>query len=100
MLIYSISQPPYGITETALLVKTKKTPSQAVVLKPKLIYCYKSVISYLKDLLARAGFVEKCETWRNRHVIANTLSDVYDGKIWSDFLEYDGFLYPLTMPYI
>lgn len=56
-------------------------------MKPKIVYCYKSVISYLRSLLMRPGFVDKCEM---RKTVAGTLSDVYDGKVWADFLEYDG----------
>lgn len=82
------------------LLKTKKTPSQKVILKPKIVYCYKSVISYLRSLLMRPGFVDKCEMWRNRKTVAGTLSDVYDGKVWADFLEYDGKPFLSIMPCI
>lgn len=68
------------------LLKSKKTPSQAIVMKPNMTYCFKSVISYLKALLMRPGFVDLCEKWTSRKTVPNILSDVYDGKIWNDHL--------------
>ena len=53
---------------------------------PHLIYCYKSVIESLQELMLRTGFVEKCELWRQRNVSPGTYSDVYDGKVWKDFM--------------
>ena len=41
-----------------------------------------SIISCLKDFLIRPGFVE------NTGIL--TLSDIYDGKIWKDFLNPSG----------
>ena len=38
------------------------------------------------------------ETWRTRPEIENTLSDVYDGKIWKDFMSVDGEPF-LAQPY-
>lgn len=38
----------------------------------------------------RPGFIEHCELWRNQSKETGKFRDIYDGKIWSDFLEYDG----------
>ena len=73
----------------SLLTKTIKTPSQRVVLVPKLIYCYHSVKNFLQEQLLRVEFTKKCELWRERDNIEGTYNDVYDGKVWRDFLQYD-----------
>lgn len=71
------------------LMKVVKTPLNRNIFSPKLTYCYRSVIQYLKELLMRPGFIDKCESWRNRNITPGTLKDVYDGKIWNDFLKYE-----------
>ena len=41
-------------------------------------------------LLGEKGFAEKCEEWRSRDVPDDKMVDVYDGKIWKDFLTFNG----------
>lgn len=38
----------------------------------------------------RPGFIDKCERWRNQNKESGKFRDVYDGKIWADFMGYDG----------
>lgn len=52
-------------------------------------YCFNSIISALEKLLGKKGFPEKCEHWRSRDIPVGKMADVYDGKIWKDFLTYD-----------
>ncbi|XP_070580772.1 uncharacterized protein [Ptychodera flava] len=59
-------------------------------LYPFKVYCYKSVLQSLSDLVKRDGFVEKCELWRNRRPSPGVLSDVYDGRIWKEFQSVEG----------
>lgn len=56
---------------------------------PVKTYCYNSLTSALQRLFLRPGFVEMCEKTRNYHSDRshNRLSDVYHGKIWSEFLK-------------
>ena len=35
------------------------------------------------------GFIQKCEQWRNRAKVGK-MGDVYDGKVWTYFLNYEG----------
>ena len=37
-------------------------------------------------MISRQGFVELCESTRNVVRSAGRLSDIYDGKLWKDFL--------------
>ena len=57
---------------------------------PKKVFCYTSVISSLTTLLEREGILKSCELWRQRSIPEGTLGDIYDGKVWKDFLYVDG----------
>ena len=59
-------------------------------LKPCKVYCYNSLKIAVERLLTRPGFLEKCEQWRNRSKLQDTLTDIYDGKVWNDFQVADG----------
>ena len=41
-------------------------------------------------VLSRADLLEQCEHWRNRNIPENVLADVYDGRVWKEFLTYKG----------
>ena len=49
-----------------LLMKTVRTSAGTTYLYPRQIYCYKSVIQFLKEKMQQAGFYEQCEIWRTR----------------------------------
>ena len=72
------------------LMKLVKTPNQKTLFYPRLVYCYKSVIESLQELLLRPHFVNKCELWRERKHDAGMYNDIHDGKVWEDFSEYKG----------
>lgn len=72
------------------LMKKIKTRTGNVTLYPHRIYCYRSVIDSLQELLKRPGFCEKCEAWRGRFESSNVYSDIYDGKVWKSFMECNG----------
>ena len=76
------------------LMKSVKTSSGTVVLYPYQIYCYRSVVEALQTLLEKPNFFRACELWRNRKVSGETLSDVYDGRIWSEFMN------PMDQPFL
>lgn len=41
--------------------------------------------------VGRPNFLEMCEQWRNdRNTTSDNYRDVYDGKVWEDFQEYNG----------
>ena len=72
------------------LMKKVKSPNGKYFLQPKLVYCYKSVIESLKEMVRREGFVNACEEWRQNVAKPNTYEDVYNGNIWKDFSSYNG----------
>ena len=57
-----------------------KTPTGKIVLHPKAVYCYKSIIESLDEMLQRKDFVELCEEWRDSVSSDGVYNDVYDGK--------------------
>ena len=72
------------------LMKSVKTPKQASLFYPRLVYCYKPVLQTLQEFLLRPKFFTKCEIWRERSTVDGEYNDVYDGNIWREFLDYKG----------
>ena len=58
------------------------------------MYAYHPIKHSLQRLLKIPSISEKLDQWRNRQTVINTLSDVYDGQVWKDFLseKYNNFL--------
>ena len=51
-----------------------------------------SLVSSLKCLLSRPKFYDLCEEWREKvipELSLTHLSDVHDGKVWTDFRQFD-----------
>ena len=58
---------------------------------PYLVYPYVSLVSSLQSLFLRPGFYGLCEEWCKRpKQLQPHLSDVYDGRLWEDYMEFDG----------
>ena len=76
-------------TCNTLLMKRLNLASGKVSLQPRLIYCYKSVVESLQEMIKRNGFIESCESWRQKDA-SDIYRDIYDGQVWKDFLAPDG----------
>ena len=76
-----------------VLLKKQQT-KHGVVLIPRKVYPYRSIIKSLCVLLSKPGYIDVCEHWRRRCTDDNFLGDVYDGQVWKSFNseEYDNFL--------
>ena len=72
------------------LLKTVELSCGKQILYPYLTYCYLSLKQSLQHLLQRPQFVTSCERWRLNFGTTSDMRDVYNGKIWRDFQEYDG----------
>ena len=85
---------------TMLMKNVRYSLGGSEYLHPKSIFCYRSIIYSLQNLLQRASFLEDCEKWKlSTSATSNgSYRDIYDGKIWKEFLEYDGFPF-LSVPY-
>ena len=71
------------------LLKSVKFSSGRTIFYPFKFFCYKSLHSSLQNLLLRPGFAESCQTWKS-HNRSDKIYDVYDAKIWKDFLQVSG----------
>lgn len=72
------------------LVKEVVLNSGAKLLYPIKVYCFKSIKESISSVLSRKEMLELCEQWRSRQVPSGYLADVYDGRVWNEFIEYQG----------
>lgn len=83
-------------TPCGALLLTEISCLSNVQLLPRKVYPYCSFKDALTLLVSRPGFLSQCEIWRERakKIPENILADIYDGKIWSDFIgdKYNNFL--------
>ena len=68
------------------LMKQTVTPGGKKVLVPYKIYCYKSLEESIESLYKRTYFEDMCQLWKQRRVPNNTYEDIYDGRVWKEFL--------------
>jgi len=69
----------------AVLMKEVQMGSE-LFFYPFKTFCYKSIIESVRELCARSGFLQKCESWRNRVIEDSVFMDIYDGQVWKDFM--------------
>lgn len=74
----------------ALLMKTVRTSSSRTTLCAKQLYCYRSLVHPLQEFLKRSDFIMKCEAWRDRPKFEGLLNNIYDGRVWKEFMGPDG----------
>ena len=71
----------------AFLMKNMRSKNGSLFLHPKNLYCFKKLSDSLRSLLTRPGFLENCESWRKRKPTGDSMADVFDGKVWKEFLD-------------
>ena len=74
--------------DQALLKKCKG--KSACVFRPFKVFCSQSIIQSLQELLSRPNFLTSCEEWRHRNIQPDLLCDIYDGRVWKEFLVVNG----------
>ena len=67
---------PRGSSNLLKLVRTQKKE----MFKQIKIYCYKSIISSLTEILSCPRMIAACEQWKN-HNVSGLYADIYDGNI-------------------
>lgn len=72
------------------LLKPVKTSTGSAFLYPRRLYCYKSLVDSIQQMLLHLDFLRSCEKWRKRSVPVNCMEDIYDGHMWKEFLDYEG----------
>lgn len=62
---------------------------------------YHSVISGLQNLLARNGFLQLCDHWRQHSssIPECTYADIYDSHVWKEFMYINGQPFLYTLPW-
>lgn len=80
------------------LMKTVEFAGGRQILYPYRIYSYLSIESSIQSLFSRPNFRLDCEKWRSRQINDGSLADVYDGKVWKEFLCWNGVQF-LSEPY-
>ena len=68
------------------LVAKIKLKDGSLKVYPHKMYCYKSLTESLKLLFSRPGVLSACEKWRQRTIPSNALHDIYDGRVWKEFM--------------
>lgn len=58
-----------------------------LLLKDYILVIY--IIYILKKFISRSEFTMNCELWRKRKVPSNFLTDIFDGRVWKDFMYID-----------
>lgn len=78
----------------AVLMKKVKVGGK-YKLVPRKLYVYNSLVQALEQLVSRPNFLDQCEHWRGYVKDASTewLSDVYDGRLWKDWMKKEGICY-------
>ena len=71
------------------LLKTVKLASGKQMFYPYLTYCYLGIELALRNFLKKPNFLLKCNEWRTRSVQSETLQDIYDGNVWTEFQSED-----------
>ena len=56
-------------------------------LVPRRIYIYYSIVESIQRLVSVPGFLKLCEEWRSRNVPTGWLTDIFDGKLWQDWMQ-------------
>jgi hypothetical protein len=64
--------------------------TRKILIKPNIVYPYHSLLVSLQEFLIQPDFESACERWRARHVPPGVLGDIYDGRLWSEFLDSNG----------
>ena len=69
------------------LLKTVKTASGKTIFSPLKIYCYKSLIDSIKDLIQNPGMIDLLNKWKNHTIPDGVMCDIHDVVVWKSFQE-------------
>ena len=83
-----VSAPFQKVCNTPLMKKVILKGSK-IEFYPLFVYPYKSLIEKLESILQRPGIENECVKWKNRTVQNGWLADIYDGRIWKSFMNYN-----------
>ena len=70
------------------LLMTVKSKDGRSCLKPFKTFCYMPLENSIKKLLQRRGIEEQSQLWKERETRPGVMTDIYDGKVWKENIEY------------
>ena len=72
---------------STILLKKVRIGSK-IKLVPRKSYIYRSVLKSLSYFCSKPGFLQDCNSWKQRQVPSNgSMSDIYDGRVWQNLQE-------------
>ena len=72
------------------LLKVVKTASGKHMSHPLKLFCYRSIIESIKNLVQKPGMLDTLNKWKERSMPDGIMSDIYDGSVWKSFLTLNG----------
>ena len=72
------------------LLKTAKTPSGRITSYPLKLYCFKSIIESIQQLVQQPSMLDLLNKWKERSIPDGVMADIYDGNVWKHFLKVNG----------
>ena len=71
-----------------VLLKTVELATGRKIFYPLVTYCYIDLQTSFQSLLLNQDFVAKCTLSRKKSTPDKLLEDIYDGRVWKNFLSY------------
>ena len=68
-----------------ILLKSVRTASGKILFPPIKVFCYQSVIAWLRRMVDRPKMLELLSHWKTRNIPHGVMCDVYDGAVWKSF---------------
>ena len=68
------------------LVKVVKTASGKKTFRPMKVFCYKSIIESIGEMVQKPGMLDLLNHWKSRSIPNGVMADIYDGAVWKSFL--------------
>ena len=54
------------------------------------MFCYCNLVQQIKEIVCQPHILNTFSEWKTRVVPAGCMADIYDGKVWKSFLNFDG----------
>lgn len=74
------------------LFKTVWTASGKQKFPPRKVFCYQSIIGFLRSLFKEPKLFHLMNKWKSRSIPPRIMSDVYDGAVWKSVVDVSGAL--------
>lgn len=78
------------VTCSSPLLKVVKTASGKQRYHPLKVFCYRSIIQSIKQIVQQPGVLDLLNEWKKRSIPDGIMADIYDGSVWKSFLTVNG----------